>query len=450
MSVLYKALQKAAKENEQQAAAQSEIPDDEPTSPFDPERLAGSGAISSGSRLGGLKANWRVAGLASAVVLALVIVAVFFLVDTDDPAPVQVAQTPPAAPAQPQQDAAPSTAAPEARQSPMDLARETASPSSEGATSDVPASAGVEAQQSDDMMMAAGDAAAPATEDIAMADPVMADPADAAEPEMPVEQTVSPEPEAAAEPAVAAQPAAPAQPQAVPAQTQVATLPAAQETDPMPELGRDSPARVLSPPISIQRAEAAFNSAEDLVVVREVSLNAQENVTAGYNALVRGDLGGALERYEAALASEPTSVMAQLGRSAALQKLGRLEEARSGYETVLRIDPNNREALANLTSIYSVRAPNEAMTRLLELEREYPDFSPVKAQIGLLYARMGSTEDALRYLRSAASMAPDTVMYQYNLAVMLDRIGRSEQAVIAYERVLAGIINGSVASNLSR
>ena len=61
MSVLYKALQKAAKENEQQAAGQAIEPDEEATSPFDPERLAGSGAISSsGSRLGGLKANWRV------------------------------------------------------------------------------------------------------------------------------------------------------------------------------------------------------------------------------------------------------------------------------------------------------------------------------------------------------------------------------------------------------
>ena len=218
----------------------------------------------------------------------------------------------------------------------------------------------------------------------------------------------------------------------------------------MPQLDRASPARVLSPPISIQRAEAAFNAAEDLVVVREVSLSAQESVTAGYNALVRGDLGGALTRYEAALADEPTSVMAQLGRSAALQKLGRLEEARAGYETVLRLDSNNREALANLTSIYSARAPNEALSRLLDLEREYPDFSPVKAQIGLLYARMGSTDDALRYLRTAASMSPQTVMYQYNLAVLLDRIGRSEQAVIAYERVLAGLLNSGVASNLSR
>lgn len=218
----------------------------------------------------------------------------------------------------------------------------------------------------------------------------------------------------------------------------------------MPRLGPNSEARVLSPPIVIRRAEAEFNAAEEMVIVREVSQSAQENVTAGYNALVRGDLGGALDRYDAALQDEPTSVMAQLGRSAALQKLGRLEEARMGYETVLRMDPNNRQALANLTSIFSASAPNEALSRLINLEREYPDFSPITAQIGLLYARMGSTEDALAYLRKAASASPETVMYQYNLAVLLDRVGRSEQAVVAYERVLAGLLSSGVGSNLSR
>lgn len=173
-------------------------------------------------------------------------------------------------------------------------------------------------------------------------------------------------------------------------------------------------------------------------------------MTAGYNALVRGDIGLALELYTAAIESEPTSVLAQLGRGAALQKLGRMEEARGGYENVLRLDPNNREALTNLTSIYSARAPNEALSRLLDLEREYPSFSPVKAQIGLLYARMGSTADALAYLRQAATLDPGTVMYQYNLAVLLDRMGRAEQAVLSYERVLAGIISGGAAGNLSR
>ena len=139
-----------------------------------------------------------------------------------------------------------------------------------------------------------------------------------------------------------------------------------------------------------------------------------------------------------------------MGRRTGCTGACRYNSAGTGYERVLRLDPNNLEALTNLTSIFSAQAPNEAMTRLLDLEREYPRFSPVKAQIGLLYARMGSTTEALTYLSEAARMSPNTVMYHYNLAVLLDRLGRSEQAIASYQRVLAGIINTGVANDLSR
>ena len=100
MSVLYKALQKAAKENEQQAAVQADVPEESEANAFSADRMVATGAISSG-RFGKLGANWRVSGIAAAIVLALVLVVAFFLVDTDQPAPVQVAQQPaqPAAPA---------------------------------------------------------------------------------------------------------------------------------------------------------------------------------------------------------------------------------------------------------------------------------------------------------------------------------------------------------------
>ncbi|MBT5241991.1 MAG: tetratricopeptide repeat protein [Rhodospirillaceae bacterium] len=440
MSVLYKALQKAAKENEDQAAAQaaaqSADADGEAASPFDPERLAGAGAIS-GGRAGGIGANWRVAGIASAVVLALVIVVAFFLVDSDEQAPVQVAQAPTAAPVAPVPVApAPvATDAPaSAPQSPMDVARSAAQSSS---TSTLTAPVAV--PMTADAPMAANDIV---TESVVASAPVVAAVQPTATPVAEVAPVIEEEPQPA--------PAAPAPVAQAPIQTAAVVPTAPARSDPMPQFDANSPARVLSPPISIRRADAEFAGLGNVVQVREVSQSAQDNVTAGYNALVRGDVGSALQLYSDALSSEPTSVMAQLGRSASLQRLGRLEEARTGYEAVLRIDPNNRQALANLTSIFSTRAPNEALSRLLDLEREYPQFSPVKAQIGLLYARMGSNDQAMAYLREAASMSPATVMYQYNLAVLLDRMGRAEQAVFSYERVLAGILNGGVASDLSR
>jgi tetratricopeptide (TPR) repeat protein len=210
----------------------------------------------------------------------------------------------------------------------------------------------------------------------------------------------------------------------------------------MPQLAADSPARVLNPPIAIQREEYNFSGVGDTVQVRRVSQQAQDNVAAGYNALVRGDHDMALGFYDRALQQEPRSVLAQLGRGAALQKLGRLDEARSAYERVLKIDPNNREALTNLTAIVAEREPGEALRRLQELEREYPSFSPIKAQIGLVYARLGSFEPALDYLRRAVSLTPDAPMYHYNLALVLDRLNRPQQAIASYERVLSAAALG--------
>ncbi|MBY0509860.1 MAG: hypothetical protein K2P94_06875, partial [Rhodospirillaceae bacterium] len=89
MSVLFKALQKAEKENEQRQAVAAETS-------FDAGRLAGSGAIKfAGSR----SVNWRTAGLAAAVVLAIAIAGAFFLVGPGDQPPARVAAVvpPPAA-----------------------------------------------------------------------------------------------------------------------------------------------------------------------------------------------------------------------------------------------------------------------------------------------------------------------------------------------------------------
>jgi len=390
MSVLYKALQKAQKENEERQPAASS---------------AGSAAASGAVRMAMPSVNWRLAGLGVAVVLAAVIGAAFFLFDTS-PAPQQQAQravAPPPAMAPP---AAPPAEAPPTAAQPAPASAPEAAPS---------AAAPVQVAQ------APAAASAPAA-------PAAAEQADVEQPDAAAPVALTPKP----------QPQAPAK-----------AAPAAPANQPMPQLAADSPARVLNPPIAIKRDEYDFSGVGDSVQVRRVSQQAQDNVTAGYNALVRGDHEMALGFYERTLQQEPRSVLAQLGRGAALQKLGRSDEARVAYERVLKIDPSNREALTNLTAIVAEREPGEALRRLLDLEREYPSFSPVKAQIGLVYARMGNFEPALDYLRRAASLTPDAPMYQYNLALVLDRLNRKEQAVVSYERVLAAAAVGRVAPDVS-
>ena len=138
-----------------------------------------------------------------------------------------------------------------------------------------------------------------------------------------------------------------------------------------------------------------------------------------------------------------------LGRGASLQKLRRFDEAQVSYDQVLKIDPDNREALTNVTAIVGERAPAEAVSRLVDLEKTYQTFSPIKAQIGLIYARMGNMEQALDYLRRATALNPESAMYQYNPALVLDHMGLREQAVSAYQEVLSAISIGRAPPELS-
>jgi tetratricopeptide (TPR) repeat protein len=391
MSVLYKALQKAAKDNEQRQA---------PPPGFDAERLAGSGVIrSSGSRG---RMNWRIIGFAMTLVFVAAMGVAYYLTTPPSPAPQlpTVALAPPAHPTQ---------------QTPAPAAATTPAPAAGVVAAVTPAPAAAPVSQPAAARPAAG-APAPAAQQVAEAA------TEPAEKQAPAAQQVA---EAAKEQA----PAPKAQPSS--------TIPKPMSREPMPEIDANSPARMLSPPISVRRVEADLGGVGNAVQVRQIAKEAQNDVGAGYAALLRGDYDTALGFYNSALKQEPTSVLAALGRGDALQKLGRVDEAREAYETVLKTDPQNREALTNLTGILAEKQPGEALARLLDLSKEYPAFSPITAQIGMTYAKMDNLSAAVEFLRRAVDMTPDAVMYNYDLAVVLDRMHLGDQAAASYRQVLS-------------
>ena len=400
MSVLYKALQKAEKENEQRHATRAGL---------DPDRLAESGAIR-GTR--SRRFNWRVIGLSITGIFVVVMGAAYYLASTGTLTPPQ--QTAAVTP-QPQNPAA---------QVPVVTQPATGTPDASAAAT-TPA-----APQTTITAVAPAPAAAPAENPPASATVAAApQPAESAPPAAVAEATPPAEPEAAAK-APVAQTAA-----AKPATVAAAPKPP-QEPRGLPQVALDSPARMLSPPISVKREGYVFAGAGDAIQVREVSNQAQSDVRLGYTALINGQYDTALGFYERASKSEPTSVLALLGRGTAYQKLGREEDARAAYEAALKIDPQNREALTNVTGLIGQTQPEEALKRLIDLEGQYANFSPIPAQIGLTYAKMGNAAAAIEYLRRAITLTPDAPMYHYNLAVIFDRAGQREQAIASYKEVL--------------
>lgn len=412
MSVLYKALQKAEKENELRQSASSETS-------FDPQRLAASGAL-------------KLAGGGGRTINRVIMAAIVVFGVGGGSAFLLLHEPPPPSPPVANIATAPPSAEPVLQPPAQELAAASGSPEA-ALTPPAPA----ETEGSPALPSAAQAPAAPASA------PANIAPAPESAPAAPAPTQPSVETKVAAAPPVT---------QTAPARAPARETPA-RETPPRAQgpavIPPDSPARMLSPPIAINRAEFALAGIGDQVQVREVSAAARSNVAAGYDALIRGSYDMALGFYDAALADEPTSILGLLGRGAALQKLGRGQEAAASYEQVLKADPENREALTNMTAIVGERSPQEALTRLLELERQYANFSPIKAQIGLIYARLGSYPQALEYLRRAAALTPNAVMYHYNLALVLDHLGRKDQAAASYEQVLASISGGRGPAELS-
>ncbi len=217
----------------------------------------------------------------------------------------------------------------------------------------------------------------------------------------------------------------------------------------MAERRRIDQARALAPSVVVDRPEAQRAGTANVVNVDLPTLRTRDTVAEAYRALLRGDYHSALASYDTVLDEDPRSLQALLGRAASLHKLRRLDDARHAYERVLAIESGNREALTNLLAILGAAAPKEALDRLQALERAAPDFTPVLAQIGLVYGQLGLDGQAVGYLQRAVAQDPGNLPYRYNLAILLDRSGQRQAAAEAYRAVLDGLRAGSGSGDLA-
>ena len=125
-----------------------------------------------------------------------------------------------------------------------------------------------------------------------------------------------------------------------------------------------------------------------------------------------------------------------MGRANAFQVLGRNVEAIEAYEEILDLDPNNTGAVVNLMSLVQAQNPQGAVQRLMTLQERYPTNAGVAAQLGLAFAQINRYEDALKYLGTAQSLAPNNALFSFNKAVIYDRMGQTSQAILMYEKAL--------------
>ncbi|HXU72073.1 MAG TPA: metallopeptidase family protein [Polyangia bacterium] len=168
-----------------------------------------------------------------------------------------------------------------------------------------------------------------------------------------------------------------------------------------------------------------------------------------------GDFQTSLVCAEEAARVEPRSVEAHHDRAAALQEIGRLDEAESAFTRALALDPDDPETLAGAADLYINRLPptNDHTETGLEFARRgsrrlkrlhphgaRPDRALV-ARLALLEGQalndLGRSREALMRLDAALAAVPDDPHARYERAVALFDLCRFSEAKRAFTDVLA-------------
>lgn len=173
-------------------------------------------------------------------------------------------------------------------------------------------------------------------------------------------------------------------------------------------------------------------------------VNLDYELEKAYNALISGETMVAIEIYKRVLEADPSSHNALFGLATTYHRAGQIDLARPLYAKLLALDPKNRDALNNFLVLMADEAPEQALIQLSQLEKRNPDFSPIPAQMAVIYQKLGDSDKASEKMFRAIALAPENLVYRYNLAIMLDKQKKYEEAAKLYKQLVDASMRGEV------
>ena len=160
-------------------------------------------------------------------------------------------------------------------------------------------------------------------------------------------------------------------------------------------------------------------------------------VTAGYAALVAGQIETAREHYARALAADSSSRDALLGLAAVASRSGRADVADGLYQRVLEFHPRDVFAIAQMAAVRGGDAATESRVRRMAAEQKDPAATaPLQFTLGNQMAAQNRWPEAQHAYFAAFAAESDNPDFCYNLAVSLDHMRQVRQAHDYYARAL--------------
>lgn len=180
------------------------------------------------------------------------------------------------------------------------------------------------------------------------------------------------------------------------------------------------------------------------MAVKRGTVNFNYELEKAYNALISGHTEDAVEIYKNVLTNDTNNKLALFGLATTYHRAGQLDMARPLYAKLLALDPKNRDALNNFLVLLADEAPQEALAQMEALEERNPDFSPIPAQMAVIYQKQGNTDKASEKMFKAIALAPENLSYRYNLAIMLDKQHKYDEAAKLYKQIIEAYMRGEV------
>ena len=158
-------------------------------------------------------------------------------------------------------------------------------------------------------------------------------------------------------------------------------------------------------------------------------------VQQAYQAFNGGHLGLARQQYETVLRQDANNRDALLGLAAVALREHQGAQAAALYVRLLEINPDDGEALAGLIGLRQGDVV-QSEAKLKAILARSPDSAPVLFALGNVYAKQRRWNEAQQQFFRAYGAAPANPDYAFNLAVGLDRLNQPRLAATYYQRAL--------------
>lgn len=140
--------------------------------------------------------------------------------------------------------------------------------------------------------------------------------------------------------------------------------------------------------------------------------------------------------YEATLARNPTSWVAQLNYGTLLADSGRQNEGLPHLQRALELKPDFPETLNTLGNVLNeLGRPSEALPLVERALQIQPRFALAQNTIGIIFMSLGRADEGVARFQQAVEIDPNLTQPRLNLGWALANRGRFDEAISQFEHV---------------